>query len=52
MMVDLFSMNRSRLWAPFYHESLFMNWDDGLVRMISPWKGIFNRVPLGLVQVS
>ena len=38
--------------AQFYLEKLIRNWDEGLVRVVSPWQGIFNRVPLGLIQVS
>ena len=38
--------------AQFYLESLLNNWDEGLVRMNSPWDGLFNRCPLGLTQIS
>ena len=36
----------------FYLENLLSDWDEGLVRMVSPWDGLFNRCPLGLIQLG
>ena len=43
---------RNKLMAQFYLASLLDHWDEGLVRMNSPWEGLFNRCPLGLTQIS
>ena len=38
--------------AQFYLQSLLNSWNEGLVRLNSPWDGLFNRCPLGLTQIS
>ena len=47
-----FIFSRLKLMPSFYLENLLKDWDEGLVRMVSPWDGLFNRCPLGLIQLG